>query len=109
MWQRGWAHPLFSIVKVSTFASILPLHFHKFIYNFVLPKKTDTPSIDVSSRTDILRKMANLFGPDQVPNDRRGVREVVQTHRAARIRRQDASSVRAQHELRLSDLSLIHI
>ena len=52
--------------------------------------------------------MANLFGPDQVPNDRRGVREVVQTHRAARIRRQDASSVRAQHELRLSDREALH-
>ena len=52
--------------------------------------------------------MANLLGPDQVPNDRRGVREVVQTHRAARIRRQDAASVRTQHELRLSDRETLH-
>ena len=33
---------------------------------------------------------------------------MVQTHRAARIRRQDASSVRAQHELRLSDREALH-
>lgn len=74
----------------------------------MLPKKTVHPPSMLAPAQTYCRKMANLF--DQIKS-RTTEEEFVKWFKpigAARIRRQDASSVRAQHELRLSDREALH-
>ena len=52
--------------------------------------------------------MATLPGPDQDPDLRRGVPEMVPAHRAARIRRHDAASESPQRKLRPADREKLH-
>ena len=52
--------------------------------------------------------MADLLGPNQGPDLRRGVRKVVSAHHPARIRRDDAAVESSQRKLRPPDREELH-